>query len=80
MGRGESAKTGVATPRQRSSPKVTVFASITRARATPVFADSPLPNYPDALLGVAAFEDREVVLDLGRGRLHVAPMMDLTIG
>lgn len=71
---------GVARARVIEARTVTFGEDLWREVATPVFADSPLPNYPDALLGVAAFEDREVTLDLGRGRLHVAPMMDLTIG
>ena len=71
---------GVARARVIEARTVTFGDDLWRGVATPVFADSPLPNYPDALLGVAAFEDREVALDLGRGRLNVAPMMDLTIG
>ena len=51
-----------------------------RSVGVPVFADGPLPHAPDALLGVAAFADRQVALDLGRGRLHVSPQMDLTVG
>jgi len=71
---------GVARARVIEAKTVTFGDDLWRRVATPVFADSPLPNYPDALLGVAAFEKREVALDLGRGRLHIAPMMDLTVG
>lgn len=71
---------GMARARVIEARTVTFGDDLWRGVATPVFVDSPLPNYPDALLGVAAFEDREVVLDLGRGRLHLAPMMDLTVG
>ena len=71
---------GVARARVIEAKTVTFGDDLWRGVATPVFADSPLPNYPDALLGVAAFEDRDVVLDLGRGRLHVSPQMDLTVG
>lgn len=71
---------GVARARVIEAKTVTFGDDLWRGVATPVFANSPLPNYPDALLGVAAFEDRDVVLDLGRGRLHVSPQMDLTVG
>lgn len=71
---------GVARARVIQARTVTFGDDLWRAAPVPVFADSPLPNYPDALLGMAAFEDREVVMDLGRGRLHVSPMMDLTVG
>jgi len=84
-GRAESAGSsivlgGVARARVIEAKTVTFGDDLWRRVQTPVFADSPLPNYPEALLGVAAFEDREAVLDLGRGRLHVSPQMDLTIG
>ncbi|HUH09791.1 MAG TPA: aspartyl protease family protein, partial [Brevundimonas sp.] len=71
---------GVAQARVIEARTITFGDDLWRSVRTPVFADSPLPNYPDALLGVAAFEDREAVLDLGRGRLHLAPAMDLTVG
>ncbi|MBB4799003.1 putative aspartyl protease [Brevundimonas bullata] len=71
---------GMAKARVIKARTVTFGDDLWRGVETPVFADSPLPNYPDALLGVAAFEDREVVVALGRGQLHVSPMMDLTVG
>ena len=71
---------GTAQARVIETRTITFGDDLWRGVATPVFANSPLPNYPDALLGVAAFEDREVSLDLGRGRLHVSPQMDLTVG
>ena len=71
---------GVARARVIEVRTVTFGDDLWRGVATPVFANSPLPNYPDALLGVEAFEDREVSLDLGRGRMHVSPQMDLTVG
>jgi predicted aspartyl protease len=84
-GRPESAGSsivlgGVARARVIEARTVTFGDDLWRGVATPVFADSPLPNYPDALLGMEAFEDREIMLDLGRGRLHLSPMMDLTVG
>lgn len=71
---------GVARARVIQARTVTFGDDLWRSVRTPVFADSPLPNYPEALLGMEAFEDREVTMDLGRGRLHVSPMMDLTVG
>jgi predicted aspartyl protease len=71
---------GMARARVIEAKTVTFGDDLWRGVATPVFANSPLPNYPDALLGVAAFDDRDVSLDLGRGRLHVSPQMDLTVG
>ena len=71
---------GVARARVIEARTVTFGDDLWRSAPTPVFGDSPLPNYPDALLGMAAFEGRDVSLDLGRGRLHVSPQMDLTVG
>jgi predicted aspartyl protease len=71
---------GMAQARVIEARTVTFGDDLWRGVETPVFANSPLPNYPDALLGVAAFDDRDVSLDLGRGRLHVSPQMDLTVG
>lgn len=71
---------GVARARVIEARTVTFGDDLWRSVPVPVFGDSPLPNYPDALLGAEAFEDREVSLDLGRGRLHVSPQMDLTVG
>ncbi len=70
---------GVARARVIEARTVTFGDDLWRAVRTPVFADSPLPNYPDALLGMEAFEDRDVSLELGRGRMHVSPQMDLTV-
>ncbi|WEK58434.1 MAG: aspartyl protease family protein [Candidatus Brevundimonas phytovorans] len=71
---------GVARARVIEAKTVTFGDDLWRGVATPVFASSPLPNYPDALLGIEAFVDREVALDLGQGRLHLSPLMDLTVG
>ncbi len=71
---------GVAPARVVRARTVTFGDDLWRGVATNIYADAPLPNYPAALLGMAAFEDRDVVLDLGRGRLHLSPQLDLTIG
>lgn len=47
---------------------------------TPIYADVVIPGYPDALIGMAAFVDRRVVMDMGAGRLHVSQPMDITVG
>lgn len=58
---------------------VTFGDDLWRDVSTPVFVDAPLPNYPQALLGMAAFAGRELSLDIGGGRLHLAPMMNVTV-
>lgn len=45
-----------------------------------VFDQPPLPNFPGALLGMAAFEGRRLALDLERNRMFVSRALDLTIG
>ena len=45
-----------------------------------VFDQPPLPNFPGGLLGMEAFADRRMALDLGKGTLHVSQPLDLTIG
>ncbi|RZJ40477.1 MAG: peptidase aspartic [Brevundimonas sp.] len=45
-----------------------------------VFEQPPLPNFPGGLVGMEAFADRRVALDLGEGRMHVSQPLDLTVG
>lgn len=45
-----------------------------------VFDQPPLPNFPGGLVGMEAFRDRRVALDLGKGTLHVSRPLDLTVG
>ena len=45
-----------------------------------VFDQPPLPNFPGGLVGMEAFADRRVALDLGKGTLHVSRPLDLTVG
>lgn len=47
---------------------------------TPIYADAPLPGFPGALVGMEAFADQRLRLDLGAGRLHATRPLDLTIG
>jgi predicted aspartyl protease len=51
---------------------VTVGDRLYRDAEVPIYADVSLPGFPDALLGMEAFEGRTLVMDLGRGQLHVA--------
>jgi len=44
-----------------------------------VFDQPPLPNFPGALIGMAAFADRRVAFDLGAGTLHLSQPLDLTV-
>jgi hypothetical protein len=44
-----------------------------------VFDQPPLPNFPGGLVGMEAFTDRRVALDLGKGTLHVSRPLDLTV-
>lgn len=46
---------------------------------TPIYPDVALPGFPAALLGMAAFEGRRVVMDLAGGRLFVSRLFDLTV-
>lgn len=59
---------------------VTFGDQLYEAIETPIYADVPLPGFPMALLGMAAFEGRRMVLDLGGGRLWVSRAMDVTVG
>ncbi|RYG15786.1 MAG: peptidase aspartic [Caulobacteraceae bacterium] len=45
-----------------------------------VFEQPPLPNFPGGLVGMEAFRNRRVALDLGQGTLHVERPLDLTVG
>lgn len=45
----------------------------------PIYPDVALPGFPNALLGMAAFAGRRMVMDLGAGRLSVSRALDLTV-
>ena len=47
---------------------------------TPIYADARLPGFPRALVGMGAFEDRRVRLDLGAGTLAASRPLELTVG
>jgi len=71
---------GMAKSRLVRAQTLTFDRQMWRDAEVQVFEDRPLPNYPDALIGMAAFERRRVALDLGRGRLFQQGELDLTVG
>ncbi len=58
---------------------VTVGDRLYRDAEVPIYANTSLPGFPDALLGMEAFEGRTLVMDLGRGQLHVAEGQGLRV-
>lgn len=70
---------GVAAARMIRSRTVTLGDEQWRNVQTAVYPARVLPNYPQALLGMEAFAGRDIILDLKRGRLHLAPLMDVTV-
>ena len=62
------------------SRTITIGDRMHRNVETPIYADVPLPGFPAALVGMEAFADHRMVLDLGGGRLHASRPLDLTIG
>ena len=48
--------------------------------AAAIYADVALPGFPDALVGMAAFENRRLVLDMGGGKMWLSRPLDLTVG
>lgn len=59
---------------------VTFADHLYRGVSVGIFDQPPLPNFPGGLVGMEAFEDRRVAMDLGAGTLHVSRPLDLTIG
>ncbi len=45
----------------------------------PIYPDVAIPGFPDALLGMEAFAERRMALDLGAGRLWASRPMDVTV-
>lgn len=71
---------GVANARWLVVETLTVGDRLRQNARVAVYPDSSLPNYPDALLGIGAFRDLKMALDLSRGGLYVQGQLDLTIG
>jgi predicted aspartyl protease len=59
---------------------VTFGDQLYRRVRTGIYDDVALPGYPAALIGMAAFEGRRLILDMGGGRLLVSRPLELTIG
>lgn len=59
---------------------VTFARQLYRRVSVGLYDQPPLPNFPGALVGMAAFEGRRVALDLGGGALHVSRLMDISVG
>ena len=70
---------GVANARWLTAETVTIGDRLRHNVRVAVYPDSPLPNYPDALLGIGAFRDQKLAIDLGRGSLYVQGQLDLTV-
>ena len=59
---------------------LTIGDELYRQAAVAIYADVAVPGFPKALVGMAAFEDRRVVLDLRGPRLFVERSMQITVG
>ena len=59
---------------------LTIGDELYRQATVAVYEDVAVPGFPAALIGMAAFEDRRVVLDLGGPRLFTARPMEITVG
>ena len=70
---------GVSNARWLTAETVTIGDRLRQNVRVAVYPDSPLPNYPDALLGIGAFKDQKLAIDLGRGSLYVQGQLDLTV-
>jgi predicted aspartyl protease len=71
---------GVLPARVIEARTVTFADQLYRRVAVGVYDQPPLPGFPGALIGMAAFADRRAAFDLGRGRLHVSRALELTVG
>lgn len=60
--------------------RVRIGARTLEAVPVPIFGDVSAPGFPDALLGMAAFQGRTVRLDLARPALMSAPSPDVAVG
>lgn len=45
-----------------------------------IYDDVPMPGFPKALIGMGAFEDRRLVMDIGGPRLFMSRPMEITVG
>ncbi|QFU33098.1 aspartyl protease family protein [Brevundimonas sp. Bb-A] len=59
---------------------LTIGDALYRRAEVAVYDNVAVPGFPDALVGMAAFEDRRLVLDLGGPGLFVSRPMEITVG
>lgn len=71
---------GVMTSRIVRAGRVTIGGVEHGAVETPIYPGLPVPGFPAALVGMAAFRDRRVVMDLGAGTMFASRPLDLTVG
>lgn len=59
---------------------LTLIGETRRQAAVAIYDNVPVPGFPKALIGMAAFEGRRVVLDLGGPGLFVTRPLEITVG
>ena len=59
---------------------LTLGDALFRDVAVAIYDDVSVPGFPKALVGMGAFEGRQVALDLGGPRLCVSRLLDVTVG
>nr|WP_314433241.1 aspartyl protease family protein [uncultured Brevundimonas sp.] len=59
---------------------LTIGAELHRQASVAIYDDVAVPGFPKALIGMGAFEDRRVVLDLGGPRLFMTRPLEITVG
>lgn len=58
---------------------LTIGDELYRQATIAIYGDVALPGFPKALIGMEAFQDRRVVLDVGGPRLFVSRPMEITV-
>ncbi|WP_312685674.1 retropepsin-like aspartic protease [Brevundimonas nasdae] len=59
---------------------LTIGNELHRQASVAIYDNVAVPGFPKALVGMAAFEDRRVVLDLGGPRLFMTRPLEITVG
>ena len=59
---------------------LTIGNEVHRQASVAIYDNVAVPGFPKALIGMAAFEDRRVVLDLGGPRLFMTRPLEITVG
>ena len=79
--RSDSAVLGGLLSAQAVEARTVTFArQLYRGVSVGIYDRPPLPNFPNALIGMEAFAERRVALDLGGGALHASRLMDISVG